>query len=72
MKLVNLGIDDEKAVSLAMEQFPSLKEGPAQPHRDTDLKEFTQFITKRPMYGSWKQALAISSTKRTHFFILFR
>ena len=50
MKLVNLGIDDEEAVSLTMEQFPSLQEdGPTQPHHDIDhasaLKEFTQFIT---------------------------
>ena len=50
MKLVNLGIDDEEAVSLTIKQFPSLKEGgPTQPHHDIDrasaLKEFTQFIT---------------------------
>ena len=50
MKLINIGIDDEEAVSLTMEQFPSLKEdGPTQPHHDVDhasaLKEFTQFIT---------------------------
>ena len=50
MKLVNLGIDDEEAVSLTMEQFPSLQEdGPTQPHHDIDhasaLKEFTQLIT---------------------------
>ena len=50
MKLVNIEIDNEKAVSLTMEQFPSLKEdGPTQPHHDIDhasaLKEFTQFIT---------------------------
>ena len=50
MKLVNLGIDDEEAVSLTMEQFPSLKEDcPTQPYHDIDyasaLKEFTQFIT---------------------------
>ena len=49
MKLINIGIDEE-AVSLTMEQFPSLKEdGPTQPHHDIDhasaLKEFTQFIT---------------------------
>ena len=52
MKLVNLGIDHEEAVSLTMEQFPSLKkDGPTQPRHDIDhasaLKEFTQFITKR-------------------------
>ena len=51
MKLMNIGIDDEEAVSLTMEQFPSLKEdGPTQPHHDIDhasaLKEFTQYITK--------------------------
>ena len=50
MKLSNIGIDEEEAVSLTMEQFPSLKEdGPTQPHHDIDhasaLKEFTQFIT---------------------------
>ena len=50
MKLVNLGIDEKEAVSLTMEQFPSLKEyGPTQPHHDIDhasaLKEFTQFVT---------------------------
>ena len=50
MKLVNFGIDEEEAVSLTMEQFPSLQEdGPTQPHHDIDhasaLKEFTQFIT---------------------------
>ena len=51
MKLVNIGIDEEEAVSLTMEQFPSLKEdGPIQPHYDIEhasaLKEFTQFITR--------------------------
>ena len=50
MKLQNIGINDEEAVSLTMEQFPSLKEdGPIQPHHDIDhasaLKEFTHFIT---------------------------
>ena len=50
MKLTNIGIDDKEAISLTMEQFPSLKEdGPTQPHHDIDhasaLKEFTQFIT---------------------------
>ena len=50
MQLRNLGIDDKEAVSLTMEQFPSLKEdGLTQPHHDIDhdsaLKEFTQLIT---------------------------
>ena len=50
MELQNIGINDEEAVSLTMEQFPSLNEdGPTQPHHDIDhasaLKEFTQFIT---------------------------
>ena len=49
MKLANTEIDVEEAVSLTMEQFPSLKEDrPTQPH-DIDhasaLKEFTQYIT---------------------------
>ena len=54
MKLINIGIDNEEAVSLTMEQIPSLKEdGPTQPraHYDIDhasaLKEFTQYITSR-------------------------
>ena len=50
MKLRIIGIDDEEAISLIMEQFPSLKEDIfTQPHHDIDhasaLKEFTQFIT---------------------------
>ena len=50
MKLINIGIDLEEAISLTMEQFPSLKEdGPTQPHHDIDhasaLKEFTQYLT---------------------------
>ena len=50
IKLINIGRNDEEAVSLTMEQFPSVKEGrPTQPHHDIDhasaLKEFTQFIT---------------------------
>ena len=57
MKLVNLGNDDEEAVSLTMEQFPSLKEdGPTQPHHDIDhasaLKEFTQFTTNSTQRSS--------------------
>ena len=50
MNLNNVGIDEEAAVSLTMEHFPSLKEdGPTQPRQDIDhasaLKEFTQYIT---------------------------
>ena len=50
MKLFNIGIDEKEAVSVTMEQFPSLKEdGPTQPHHDIDhssaLKEFTQYVT---------------------------
>ena len=49
MKLCNIGVDIEEAVSLTMEQFPSLKYGHTQPHHDIDhasaLKEFTQYIT---------------------------
>ena len=57
MKLVNLGIDDEDAVSLTMEQFPSLKEDDlTQSHHDIDcasaLKEFTQFITNNTQKSS--------------------
>ena len=71
MKLVNYGIDDVKAVTLTMEQFPSLKEdGPTQPHHDVDhasaLKEFTQYITKRSD-EPWIQPL--SKEQREH--ILF-
>ena len=50
MKLVNIGIDEEEAVSLTIEQFPSLQEdGPTRSHHDIDhdsaLKEFAQYIT---------------------------
>ena len=56
MKLINLGISKD-ALSLTMEQFPSLKEhGPTQPHDDIDhasaLKEFTQFITNSTQRSS--------------------
>ena len=57
MKLINLGIDYKEAVSLTMEQFPSLKEdGPTEPHHGIDhasaLKEFTQFITNSTQRSS--------------------
>ena len=57
MKLFSLGIDEVEAVSLTMEQFPSLQEdGPTQPHHDIDhasaLKEFTQFITNSTQRSS--------------------
>ena len=57
MKLFNIGIDEEEAVSLTMEQFPSLQEdGPIQPHYDIDhasaLQEFTQYITHNSIHGS--------------------
>ena len=57
IKLVNLGVNEEEAVSLSMEQFPSLQEdGPTQPHHDIDhasaLKEFTQYITNSTQRSS--------------------
>ena len=63
MKLRNIGIDEKEAVSLTMEQFPSLKEdGFTQPHHDIDhasaFKEFTQYITnssQRSTNDSMKQ-----------------
>ena len=63
MKLMNIGIGKREAVSLTMEQFPSLKnDGPTQPHHDIDhasaLKEFTQYIinsTQRSTDDSRKQ-----------------
>ena len=63
MKLVNLGTDDQKAVSLTMEKFPSLKEDcPTQPHHDIDhasaLKEFRQFITKGLSDEPWRQRVS--------------
>ena len=50
VNLINIGIDDEEAVSITMEQFPSLKEdGPTPLQHDigyaSALKEFTQYIT---------------------------
>ena len=69
MELQNIGVGDEEAVSLTMEQFPSLKEnGPTQRHHDIDhasaLKEFTQFITnstQRSTNDSRKQPLSKQS-----------
>ena len=66
---MNIGIDTKEAVSLTMEQFPSLKEdGPTQPHHDIDhasaLKEFTQYITnstQRSTDDSRKQPLSEQS-----------
>ena len=51
MKLVNLPIDVEEAVSLTMQRFPALKElGPTPPHHDTDyapaLRKLTQYIIR--------------------------
>ena len=74
MKLINIGIEVEKAVSLTMEQFPSLKEdGPTQPHYDIDhalaLNEFTQFIThssQRSTGDSKKQKPSDSEVKEGH------
>ena len=72
MKLRYIGINSEKAISLTMEQFPSLKEdGPTQPHHDIDhtlaLKIFTQYITystQRSTDDSIKQPL--SEKQREH------
>ena len=57
MKLINIGTDTNEAVSLTMEQFPSLKEdGPTQPQHHIDhasaLKEFTQYITRNSAHRS--------------------
>ena len=69
MRLINIGIDEE-AVSLTVEQFPSLKEdGPTQPHDDIDhasiLKEFAQFITQRLTTDSRKQLPSEQSKVQT-------
>ena len=65
MKLVNLGIDDDEAVSLTMKQFPSLKEdSPTKPQHDFEhvrasaLKEFTQYITKMSVDEPWRRSLS--------------
>ena len=61
MKLINLGIFEKEAVSLTMEQFPSLKEDVPAYHdidRESSLKEFTQYITistQKSTGGSRKQ-----------------
>ena len=74
MKLINIGIEVEKAVSLTMEQFPSLKEdGPTQPYHDIDhasaLKEFTQYIinsSQRSTGDSKKQKPSDSEVQEGH------
>ena len=59
MALTNLGIDEKRALSLTVEQFPSLKDDSTQPHHDIDhaaaLEEFTQYITNSTQ-GSGKQS----------------
>ena len=61
---LNSGTETEEAITLIMQQFPSLTEhGPTQPHHDIDhtsfTKELTQYITKRSStdqpWGSLKQ-----------------
>jgi len=69
MKLVNLGYNEEEAVSLTMEQFPSLKEdGPTQPHCDIDhasaLKEFTHFTTNTKRSTNKQRKQPSSEVKR--------
>jgi len=60
-KLLNLGIDVKRVVSLTMEEFPSLKEdGHTQPQHNVDrtaiIEELTQYITKRPSVADpWRQ-----------------
>jgi len=69
VKLINNGISETEAVSLTIEQFPSLKEdGPTQSH-DIDhasaLKEFTQYVTKGLTDDNpWRQPL--SQEQRQH------
>ena len=73
MKLVNLGIDDNEAVSLTIKQFPSLKEdSPTKPQHDFEharasaLKEFTQYITKISVDEPWRQSLSQAQIKNIH------
>ena len=52
IRLCNSGTEIEEAVTLTMQQFPSLTEhGPTQPHHDVDhasfTKELAQYISKR-------------------------
>jgi len=52
IQICNMGTEIEEAVTLTMQQFPSLTEDrPTQPHHNVDYasftKELTQFITKR-------------------------
>ena len=71
MKLVNIGIDENEAVSLTMEQFPSLKEdGSTQPYHDIDhasaLKEFTQYITRNTQRSTDDSKKQTSSEVQGH------
>ena len=73
MKLINLGIDDDEAVSLTMKQFPSLKEdSPTKPQYDFEharasaLKEFTQYITKISVDEPWRRSLSQAQIKKIH------
>ena len=72
VKLRNKGIEVNEAVTLTMEQFPSLTEdGPTQSHHDVDhtsfTKELTQYITKRsPSDQPWG-ALKSDQASRLQF-----
>jgi len=61
IKLCNIGIEYQNAVTLTMDQFPSLTEdGPTQRHHDIDqasfTQELTQYITKTSSSGQpWGQ-----------------
>ena len=71
MKLVNIGINKKEAVSLTVEQFPSLKEDEfTQCDHDIDhassLKEFAQFITHSTQEFT-KVSKNQRSTEKSHF-----
>ena len=73
MELRTLGIDEQEAVSLTMEKFPSLKEdGPTKPQRDFEparalaLEEFTQYITKISRDEPWRQSLSQAQIKKMY------
>jgi len=72
IKLLNTGIKYEEAITLTMQQFPSMTEdGPTQPHHDVDhssfTKELTQYITET---SSANQPWGSLNFKKSAFYIL--
>jgi len=78
IKLYNIGVELEEAITLTMEEFPSLTElsllddRQFQPHHDVNhTKELTQYVTKKTSNDQLWGALKSDQTKHLSY-VLFR